>query len=70
MSYVISVAKEAPHYDTVQLFMIPQTLYSPSEEEKQFLLSDRLSFQRFVGIGFLEYLRSRFGADVNNNSSN
>lgn len=34
--------------------LILQTLYNLSDEEMEFQLSDRLSFQRFVGIGYAD----------------
>ena len=49
-------SKGRPHYDVVQMFkiLILQTLYNLSDEEMEFQLSDRLSFQRFVGIGYAD----------------
>lgn len=49
-------SKGRPHYDVVQMFkiLILQTLYNLSDEEMEFQLSDRLSFQRFVGIGYVD----------------
>lgn len=43
-----------PHYDVVQMFkiLILQTLYNLSDEEMEFQLYDRLSFQHFTGIGY------------------
>ena len=49
-------SKGRPHYDVVQMFkiLILQTLYNLSDEKMEFQLSDRLSFQRFVGIGYAD----------------
>jgi len=49
-------SKGRPHYDVVQMFkvLMLQTLYNLSDEEMEFQLSDRLSFQRFVGIGYAD----------------
>lgn len=48
--------KGRPHYDVVQMFkvLVLQTLYCLSDEEMEFQLYDRLSFQRFVGIGYVD----------------
>lgn len=48
--------KGRPHYDVVQMFkiLILQTLYNLSDEEMEFQLSDRLSFQRFAEIGYAD----------------
>lgn len=66
--------KGRPHYDVVKMFkiLILQTLYNLSDEETEFQLGDRLSFQRFVGIGYADDIpdartvgafRERLGAD-------
>ena len=49
-------SKGRPHYDEVKMFkvLILQTLYNLSDEEMEYQLSDRLSFQRFVGIGYAD----------------
>lgn len=48
--------KGRPHYDVVQMFkiLILQTLYNLSDEEMEFQLCDRLSFQYFTGIGYAD----------------
>ena len=45
-----------PHFDEVKMFkvLVLQTFYNLSDEEMEFQLSDRLSFQRFVGIGYAD----------------
>lgn len=66
--------KGRPHYDVVQMFkiLILQTLYNLSDEEMEFQLSDRLSFQRFAEIGYADNVpdartiwkfRERLGAE-------
>ena len=49
-------SKGRPHYDEVKMFKVQilQTLYNLSDEEMEYQLSDRLSFQRFVGIGYAD----------------
>ena len=49
-------SKGRPHYDEVKMFkvLILETLYNLSDEEMEYQLSDRLSFQRFVGIGYAD----------------
>ena len=49
-------SKGRPHYDEVKMFkvLILQTLYDLSDEEMEYQLSDRLSFQRFIGIGYAD----------------
>ena len=49
-------SKGRPHYDVVQMFkiLVLQTLYNLSDEEMEFQLYDRLSFQRFTGIGYCD----------------
>lgn len=49
-------SKGRPHNDVVQMFkiLILRALYNLSDEEMKFLLSDRLSFQRFAGIGYAD----------------
>lgn len=48
--------KGRPHYDVVKMFriLILQTLYDLSDEDMEFNLCDRLSFQKFVGIGVMD----------------
>ena len=48
--------KGRPHYDVVKMFkiLILQTFYNLSDEEMEYQLSDRLSFQEFVGIGYVD----------------
>lgn len=66
--------KGRPHYDVVKMFriLILQTLYDLSDEDMEFNLCDRLSFQKFVGIGVMDDIpdartiwkfRQRLGAD-------
>lgn len=48
--------KGRPHYDVVKMFriLILQTLYDLSDEDMEFNMCDRLSFQKFVGIGVMD----------------
>lgn len=48
--------KGRPHYDVVKMFriLILQTLYDLSDEDMEFNLYDRMSFQKFVGIGVMD----------------
>lgn len=66
--------KGRPHYDVVKMFriLILQTLYDLSDEDMEFNLYDRLSFQKFVGIGVMDEVpdartiwkfRQRLGSD-------
>ncbi|MGN0865351.1 MAG: transposase, partial [Akkermansia sp.] len=50
--------KGRPHDDVVKMFriLILQTLYDLSDEDMEFNLYDRLSFQKFVGIGVMDEL--------------
>ena len=48
--------KGRPHDDVVKMFriLILQTLDDLSDEDMEFNLYDRLSFQKFVGIGVMD----------------
>ncbi len=56
---VVALRREArgkggrPPFDPVLMFkiLVLQTLYSLSDEACEFLIRDRLSFQRFLGLG-------------------
>lgn len=43
-----------PHYDYLLMFkiLILQRLYNVSDEQMEYLIIDRLSFRRFLGLGF------------------
>lgn len=43
-----------PPYDSVLMFkiLVLQTLYTLSDDQTEFQISDRLSFMRFLGLGF------------------
>lgn len=66
--------KGRPHYDVVKMFriLILQTLYDLSDEDMEFNLYDRMSFQKFAKIGVMDDIpdartiwtfRQRLGAE-------